>query len=177
MEEINITISARLKAIRKENKMTQREFADKFKISQSSYCGYENGSTVPTLFFLIQVAQEFNISMDYLTGLSESKKGLQADEDYQYFVDLINKESVDTLVVGLPYNMMGEEQEIAHKAREFGNKLAELSGCKLVFVDERMTSVVAEDILRQKYRDWRDRKKNLDKYSAMVILQDYLDTL
>ena len=99
------------------------------------------------------------------------------DDDYQYFIDLIKNESVDTLVVGLPYNMMGEEQEIAHKAREFGNKLAELSGCKLVFVDERMTSVVAEDILKQKYRDWRDRKKNLDKYSAMVILQDYLDTL
>lgn len=100
-----------------------------------------------------------------------------SDEDYQYFVDLVKRESVDTLVVGLPYNMQGEEQEIAKKAREFGNTLAERSGCKLVFVDERMTSVIAEDILRQKYRDWRDRKKNLDKYSAMVILQDYLDTL
>ena len=99
------------------------------------------------------------------------------DEDYQYFNDLIKRESVDTLVVGLPYNMQGEEQSIAQKAREFGNKLADISGCKLVLVDERMTSVVAEDILRQKYRDWRDRKKNLDKYAAMVILQDYLDTL
>ena len=99
------------------------------------------------------------------------------DEDYQYFLDLIKRESVDTLVVGLPYNMKGEEQEIAIKAREFANTLAERSGCKLVLVDERMSSVVAEDILRQKYRDWRDRKKNLDKYAAMVILQDYLDTL
>ena len=99
------------------------------------------------------------------------------DEDYQYFIDLIKRENVDTLVVGLPYNMKGEEQEIAQKAREFANVLAERSGCKLVLVDERMSSVVAEDILRQKYRDWRDRKKNLDKYAAMVILQDYLDTL
>ena len=99
------------------------------------------------------------------------------DEDYQYFIDLIKRESVDTLVVGLPYNMKGEEQEIAQKAREFANTLAESSGCKLVLVDERMSSVVAEDILRQKFRDWRDRKKNLDKYAAMVILQDYLDTL
>jgi putative Holliday junction resolvase len=99
------------------------------------------------------------------------------DEDFEYFLDLIKRESVDTLVVGLPYNMMGEEQEIAHKARTFAETLAERSGCKLVLVDERMSSVVAEDILRQKYRDWRDRKKNLDKYAAMVILQDYLDTL
>lgn len=98
-------------------------------------------------------------------------------EDEQYFIDLIKRENVDTLVVGLPYNMKGEEQDIANKARAFANSLAERSGCKLVLVDERMSSVVAEDILRQKYRDWRDRKKNLDKYAAMVILQDYLDTL
>ena len=99
------------------------------------------------------------------------------DEDVQFFLDLINKEKVDTLVVGLPYNMQGEEQEIASKAREFGNILTERSGCKLVLIDERMTSVVAEDILRQKYRDWRERKKHLDEVAAMVILQDYLDTL
>ena len=99
------------------------------------------------------------------------------DEDYQYFVDLIVKEKVDTLVVGLPYNMQGEEQAIAVKAREFANTLSKLSGCKLVLIDERMTSVVAEDILRQKYRDWRERKQHLDEVAAMVILQDYLDTL
>ena len=99
------------------------------------------------------------------------------EQDVQFFLDLIKSEKVDTLVVGLPYNMKGEEQEIAHKAREFGQNLANLSGCKLVLLDERMTSVVAEDILRQKYRDWRERKQHLDEVAAMVILQDYLDTL
>lgn len=99
------------------------------------------------------------------------------EQDVQFFLDLIKAEKVDTLVVGLPYNMQGEEQAIAHKAREFGQNLANLSGCKLVLLDERMTSVVAEDILRQKYRDWRERKQHLDEVAAMVILQDYLDTL
>ncbi len=99
------------------------------------------------------------------------------EQDVQFFLDLIKAEKVDTLVVGLPYNMQGEEQVIAHKAREFGQNLANLSGCKLVLLDERMTSVVAEDILRQKYRDWRERKQHLDEVAAMVILQDYLDTL
>lgn len=99
------------------------------------------------------------------------------NEDEQYFLDLIKQENVDTLVVGLPYNMKGEEQEIATKAKDFANDLATKSGCKLVLVDERMSSVVAEDILKQKFKDWRDRKKNLDKFAAMVILQDYLDTL
>lgn len=98
-------------------------------------------------------------------------------EDIEYFLNLIKRENVDTLVVGLPYNTKGEEQEIAKKARTFANELSAASKCKLVFVDERMSSVVAEDILKQKYKDWRERKKNLDKVSAMVILQDYLDTL
>ena len=99
------------------------------------------------------------------------------EQDVQFFLDLIKAEKGDTLVVGFPYNMQGEEQAIAHKAREFGQNLANLSGCKLVLLDERMTSVVAEDILRQKYRDWRERKQHLDEVAAMVILQDYLDTL
>lgn len=102
---------------------------------------------------------------------------VNGEVDFTYFLDIIKRENVDTLVVGLPYNMRGEEQEIAAKAKNFANTLAEKSGCKLVMVDERMSSVVAEEILRQKYRDWRDRKKELDKFSAMVILQDYLDTL
>ena len=102
---------------------------------------------------------------------------VKGEIDYNYFLDLIKKESVDTLVVCLPYNMKGEEQEIANRAKLFATTLAEKSGCKLVMVDERMSSVVAEEILKQKYRDWRDRKKELDKFSAMVILQDYLDTL
>ena len=104
-------------------------------------------------------------------------KNTHTDNDIQYFLDLIVKEKVDTIVVGLPYNMQGEEQEIATKARAFAKVLGERSGCKVVLVDERMTSVIAEDILKQKYRDWRERKQHLDEVSAMVILQDYLDTL
>ena len=87
MEEKFIITSARLRAIRKEQKMTQREFADKFGISQSSYSAYESGTTLPTLLFLMQIAVEYNISLDYLAGLSQNKKGLQADEDEQYIVN------------------------------------------------------------------------------------------
>ena len=89
IEEIILQTSARLRAIRKENKLTQREFADLFGISQSSYSAYENGSTIPTLEFLIKVAQKYKISMDYLTGLSVDRKGLQADEDNEFIKNTI----------------------------------------------------------------------------------------
>lgn len=101
----------------------------------------------------------------------------QTDEDYNFFLALIKEQEVDTIVMGLPTNMEGEEQEITQKARNFGAKLQELSNCKLVFVDERMSSVIADDILKQTERDWKKRKAQLDKYAAMVILQDYLDSI
>lgn len=101
----------------------------------------------------------------------------QTDEDYNFFLALIKEQEVDTIVMGLPTNMEGEEQEITQKARNFGAKLQKLSNCKLVFVDERMSSVIADDILKQTERDWKKRKAQLDKYAAMVILQDYLDSI
>ena len=97
------------------------------------------------------------------------------DEDFDYFVNLIKKEQVETIVMGLPLNPMGEEQEIAGKVREFAERLKDLTNCKLIYWDERMSSVTAEEILKRREKDWKKRKSQLDKYAAMVILQDYLD--
>ena len=97
------------------------------------------------------------------------------DEDFEFFLNLIKSQQVETIVMGLPLNSAGEEQEIAGKAREFAEKLKSLSNCNLVYWDERMSSVTAEEILKRKEKDWKKRKAQLDKYAAMVILQDYLD--
>lgn len=97
------------------------------------------------------------------------------DEDFDYFINLIKKEQVETIVMGLPLNPMGEEQEIAEKVREFAERLKDLTNCKLIYWDERMSSVTAEEILKRREKDWKKRKSQLDKYAAMVILQDYLD--
>ena len=99
------------------------------------------------------------------------------EEDFDYFLNVIKQEQVDTIVVGLPLNMQGEEQEIAIKVRAFAEELKKRSNCKLIYLDERMTSVIAENILKQTEKDWKKRKSQLDKYAAMVILQDYLDSL
>jgi len=59
--------------------------------------------------------------------------------------------------------------------REFAERLKDLTNCRLIYWDERMSSVTAEEILKRKVKDWKKRKSQLDKYAAMVILQDYLD--
>ena len=101
------------------------------------------------------------------------RKGDQTDIDI--LLDIIKKEKVDEIVCGLPYNMQGEEQNIAEKTRAFMDKLAEQSGIDIHFVDERLSSVMAEEILKKTERDWKKRKEKLDSVAASIILQDYLD--
>jgi len=72
-------------------------------------------------------------------------------------------------------NMQGEEQEIAKKTREFMAQLKEKIDFELEFFDERLTSSIAEDILRETEKDWKKRKEKLDMVAASIILQDYLD--
>ena len=95
--------------------------------------------------------------------------------DIEYFVELLQRERVDEIVCGLPMNMQGEEQEIAHLTREFMSELTRDIDIPIIFVDERLSSAMAEDLLRETERDWKKRKEKLDSVSASIILQDYLD--
>lgn len=97
------------------------------------------------------------------------------EADINYFVDLIDKEKVDEIVCGLPLNMQGEEQEIARLTREFMGKIAKIKPIKISFVDERLSSLMAEEMLKQTEKDWKKRKEKLDSVSASIILQEYLD--
>lgn len=97
------------------------------------------------------------------------------EEDYEYFDNLIKDKNVDTIVIGLPKNMKGEEQEIAEKARNFGDNLKKITGKPVIYIDERLTSVFAERIMIEANMKWQDRKKIVDKLSAATILQNYLD--
>lgn len=101
------------------------------------------------------------------------RKGDESDLDS--LLDIIKKEKVDEIVCGMPYNMQGEEQNIASKTRAFMGKLACLTGLEIHYVDERLSSVMAEDILKNTERDWKKRKEKLDSVAASIILQDYLD--
>ncbi len=97
------------------------------------------------------------------------------EQDISYLCDLIKTKNVDEIVCGLPMNMQGEEQKIASLTREFMQKVAENTNVKICFEDERLSSVMAEDMLKQTEKDWKKRKEKLDSVAASIILQDYLD--
>ena len=58
----------RIKLIRKNKKMTQREFADKFNISSGTIAMWETGKREPDFKTLCKIADYFNCTTDYLLG-------------------------------------------------------------------------------------------------------------
>lgn len=50
---------------------TQREMAEKLRISQPSYVRYENGTSEPTQENLVKIADIFDVSVDYLLGRND----------------------------------------------------------------------------------------------------------
>ena len=106
----------------------------------------------------------------------ETYTRVDLNKDLDYLTSLIKTQEVDEVIIGLPVNMDGSEGERAVATREFAKKLENKSQAKITFVDERLTSVEAEEILKSRNIKWEDRKKYIDKLSATIILQDYLNT-
>lgn len=102
-------------------------------------------------------------------------QNLSPEQSLQHLKDLIKQFNVDEVAMGLPLNMDGSEGERAKIHRNFGQKLSDLSGVKVVFVDERLTSAEAEEILIQSKVRREKRKELIDKISAQIILQTYLN--
>ena len=105
--------------------------------------------------------------------ITYKRKG--TEQDINYIVELIKIQKVDELVCGLPMNMQGEEQKIAKHTREFVDMLKERTNIKIEFIDERLSSVMAEEMLKETEKDWKKRKEKLDAVAASILLQDYLD--
>ena len=80
----------------------------------------------------------------------------------------------DTVVAGLPLNMDGSEGCQARKVKEFCSQL-EKHGLKILFQDERLTTVTAEESLLEDGMSREKRKKNVDKIAASIILQQWLN--
>ena len=126
-------------------------------------------------FGLARIGIALSDDTKFLATPFETYKRRGEEIDLQHLIDIIKTKSVDEIVCGLPMNMAGEEQEIAKKTREFIIKLTEQANIKVEFVDERLSSLMAEEMLKETERDWKKRKEKLDAVAASIILQDYLD--
>lgn len=95
--------------------------------------------------------------------------------DFAHIETLAQQHQVSALIIGLPLNMDGSEGAQAAWVRDYGSALAQAAKLPVVFWDERLTSVEAEDVLRSQGRE--PGKQAIDAIAAAIILQSYLEHL
>ena len=88
---------------------------------------------------------------------------------------LIDEYNVEEIVVGLPKNMNNTIGERAEACRDFADKLERRTGLPVIMWDERLTTVSADNVLKESGVRRENRKAVVDKIAAVLILQGYLD--
>ncbi len=105
---------------------------------------------------------------------------LGAHEILDFLSDYILKEKVDAIVLGLPKKMNNTDSEALYYIRQFETAVKRrFPGLPVIWMDERFTSRLALDAMVRGGMKKKDRqvKGNLDKISAAIILQSYLEQI
>jgi len=130
------------------------------------------------------IAIDFGLKRTGLAISDDSKmfafglETLQSKELMQRLVELVSIESVDTLVLGLPRRMNTEDAHITQNVYLLKEALEkQFPVVKVVLVDERFTSKMASDAMHTAgaTRKQKRQKELVDKVSATIILQSYLE--
>ena len=97
-------------------------------------------------------------------------------QTYEEIYEILQKENITKVVVGLPKNMNNTVGPQSEKVMKFATKLHNKYGVEIIYVDERMSTMSAQRILIEADVRRENRKKYVDKIAATYILQMYLDS-
>ncbi len=89
--------------------------------------------------------------------------------------DVIERNEIREIVVGLPLRLSGAESASTEKAREFATMLEKEFALPVHMWDERFTSVEANRVLRESEMSIKKRGEAVDRLSAVLILQAFLE--
>lgn len=90
------SISEKIKELRTDLKMNQKNFSAAIGIRQSTLSSYENGVVTPSNDVLLTIAQKFHVSLDWLFGLSENKVQISTLSDIIWVLLQMNAYSART---------------------------------------------------------------------------------
>lgn len=114
----------------------------------------------------VAVGQELTGTASALTTVSAR----DGKPDWDAISRLFEEWRPDAVVVGLPLNMDGSEHELSRRARRFGNQLHGRYNLPAHLIDERLSSLEAETLLKGRSH----HKQDIDKLAARVILETWL---
>ncbi|HEX4595567.1 MAG TPA: Holliday junction resolvase RuvX, partial [Bryobacteraceae bacterium] len=97
-------------------------------------------------------------------------------EDLSRLSQLALERNVSLILIGNPLHMSGREGRQVEYAREFGERLQAATGLPVEFWDERLTTVAAQRVLRESGISIEKRAQAVDRLSAVILLESYLDS-
>lgn len=90
-------------------------------------------------------------------------------------LDIVEKEKPEKIVIGLPRNMDGSYGYRCDECKALGAELKKAVDIPVDYQDERLTTVMAHNVLSQNNVRGAKRKNSVDAVSAVMILQSYID--
>ena len=95
--------------------------------------------------------------------------------DMEQLAEIIDDRQVEILVIGLPYTMDGNIGSQAKQVQKFARRVATVIELPIEYVDERLTSYAAEQMMIEAKISVCRNKATIDRIAAAVILQQWLD--
>lgn len=139
----------------------------KKEIGQRTIIGFDFGKK----YIGVAVGQE-------ITGSASPLGSIKANDGIPHWDSLasyLTEWQPDLIVVGLPLNMDGSEQQLTKDARKFGNRIAGRFGLKVEFQDERLTTADAKEQLFSRGGYKNLKKDNIDAESARLIIESFFE--
>lgn len=135
----------RLRQLRTEHKLTQKDVANLLNISESAYGYYEQGRNEPSLASLKILANRYNVSVSYITGESNVPSGLteKDEQDIAKRMEKIKKDLMEGNAGGEGLSFKGEPM----------SKEAMESLLESLEILERQTTLINKKFIPKKHRD------------------------
>ena len=121
----------------------------------------------------LALSDPLGITAQGLPNLERTRKR----DDLAALARLTEEQEVGMILVGNPVNMGGGEGRQSAWVREFAEELKKRTGLAICFWDERLTTVAANRVLLESGISARKRAAAVDRLSAVILLQSYLDSL
>ncbi|MDZ4246013.1 MAG: Holliday junction resolvase RuvX [Dehalococcoidia bacterium] len=102
--------------------------------------------------------------------------GVESEDSASILLEIIQREEVGLIVIGLPRSLSGGIGPQALKVMEFVEKIKSMAGLPVKLQDERYSTVAVENMMRQTGTKKKKRDERRDAEAAAYILQNYMES-
>ena len=118
----------RLKALRKEKRLTQVKLGEMLNYGYTAIANYESGRNQPSIPDLKKIASIFNVSMDYLLGVNDIRHPYVIDDEtaefneFRRYYALLNEDSKDDLMLYMQFLVDKQSRVKSHANLSYGEQ-------------------------------------------------------